>query len=155
MIYFTELYVTLVTKTSKIIKRSLYCTYSNNKGGLILKKRMSVGVFLLLFLLAGCGAETEWKVEITKPLHYVSGQESSFEIKITEAKKPVTGVSATARIEMAGMDHGALNFRLKEGDKGHYSGNAMPTMSGKYSVSLKLKKDGRTYERLLEMDVEK
>ena len=120
-----------------------------------MKKVFAIGIFLMLVLLTGCGSETEWTVEITKPLKYVNGQQSSFEIKITDEKKPVTGVSATASIEMIKMDHGVLNVRLEETKKGHYSGQAMPTMSGKYSVFLKLKKDGRTYERILDMEIEK
>jgi hypothetical protein len=118
-----------------------------------LKKKIAVGMFLLVLFLTGCGTESEWNVEITKPLKYVKGQESTFEISIMDEGKPVTDVSATARVEMANMNHSALNFRLEEGAKGHYSGKATPTMKGKYSVALKLKKDGRTYERLLEMEI--
>jgi hypothetical protein len=116
---------------------------------------MLVVSFFLLINLAGCGSETEWNVEIMKPLVYVNGQDSTIEIKITEGNHPVTGVSASARVEMPNMNHGALNLRLEEGEKGHYSGEAKPTMSGNYNVFLKLKKDGRTYERELEMEIKK
>lgn len=118
-----------------------------------MKKIFSRIIFLSLFLLAACGTQTDWKVEITKPLQFVKGKDTPFEIKITDQGKPVTGVSATAEIAMVNMNHGNLNIRLEEGEKGLYSGTAIPTMAGEYEVILTLKQDGRTFEKVLKMEI--
>lgn len=124
-----------------------------------MKKSKTLFVFIVLILvvlLSGCGGEgKDWEVDITKPLTFAKDQETEFEILITNQGKPVTGVNATAHIDMSTMNHGSLNLKLIEGENGHYVATGTPTMAGKYDVVLKLKKDGYTFEKFLEMDVEK
>lgn len=120
-----------------------------------MKRAISLGLLAVVLLLAGCGTGENWKVEFTKPLQFIQGKEAPFEIKVTEDKKPVTGLNASAEIEMGTMSHGTVNVRLTEVKDGRYQGKAQLTMSGQYTVTFKFKKGGYTVEKILDVDVKK
>ncbi|AGK56112.1 hypothetical protein B1NLA3E_21870 [Bacillus sp. 1NLA3E] len=122
---------------------------------IIMKKAIFLGLLAVVLLLAGCGTGENWKVEFTKPLQFIQGKEAPFEIRVTEDKKPVTGINATAEIEMVTMNHGTINVRLTEGKDGRYQGKAQLTMPGQYTVTFKFKKGGYTVEKTLEIEVKK
>lgn len=117
-----------------------------------MKKALFLGLIAIIFLITGCGKGENWEVEFTKPLQFVEGKESTFEIKVTEESKPVTDLNATAHIEMASMSHGNVDLKLEEGKDGLYTGKAALPMKGTYDVFFKFKKDGYTIEKRLEVE---
>ncbi len=117
-----------------------------------MKKAISLGMMVLIFLLSACGTGDNWKVEFTDPPKFNNGDESTFEIKVTEEGKPVTGLNATASMEMTKMSHGSINVKLEEAKDGLYKGKAALTMAGDYTVAFKFKKDGYTVEKVLEVE---
>ncbi|MGJ7920667.1 FixH family protein [Neobacillus sp. LXY-4] len=121
----------------------------------MLKKIIAVTIICSIFLLAGCSAGENWEVNLTKTVQFKQGEESTIEIIVTEENKPVTDISAKAHLEMPAMDHGSVNLRLKEGKDGVYTGRAKLTMSGTYTATFTLKKEGYTIEKILEIEVQK
>lgn len=110
---------------------------------------------LLIAMLAGCSSSPDYKVDITKPLYFQQDHESSFEIKVTENKKPVTGLDISAELSMANMDHGDAKVVLKEEQKGLYSGKVKLEMDGKYEMAFTLKKDNKKAEKVFDYEVKK
>lgn len=117
-----------------------------------MKKTISIGLMVLIFLLSACGTGDNWKVEFTDPPKFNNGDESTFEIKVTEEGEPVTGLNATATMEMTKMSHGSINVKLEEAKDGLYTGTTALTMAGDYTVAFKFKKDGKTVEKVLEVE---
>ena len=52
-----------------------------------MKKAITLTALLFLVLLAGCSADPEYKIEVTKPIYFQPDTEVPFEIKVTEKKK--------------------------------------------------------------------
>lgn len=118
-------------------------------------KKMILALLLLMAMLAGCSSGPDYKIGITKPLYFQQDKEMPFEIKVTENKKPVTGLTISAELSMANMDHGTANVILKEEQKGLYTGKAKIPMNGKYEIAFSLKKGDNKVEKVLNYRVEK
>jgi hypothetical protein len=120
-----------------------------------MKKWILLAVALFVGLLAGCSSSPDYKVDITKPLYFQKDQDSSFEIKVTDNKKPVTGLDISAELSMANMDHGDAKVILKEEKKGLYTGKVKLQMDGKYEMAFTLKKGNKKSEKVFDYEVKK
>jgi hypothetical protein len=120
-----------------------------------MKKWILTFALLLIAMLAGCSSSPDYKVDITKPLYFQQDKESSFEIKVTENKKAVTGLKVSLELSMANMDHGNTKVDLKEEQKGLYTGNVELPMDGKYEMAFTLKKGNKKTEEVFDYEVKK
>lgn len=118
-------------------------------------KKLIFAVLLLLAMLAGCSSGPDYKVDITKPLYFIQNKEMSFEIYVTENKKPVTGLDISADITMANMDHGNSKAIFNEKQKGLYIGKVKLPMNGKYEMDFTLKKGKQISEKVFDYEVKK
>ena len=118
-----------------------------------MKKAMRWTALLFLALLAGCSADPEYKIEVTKPIYFQADTEVPFEIQVTEAKKAVEGLDVSAEFSMTNMDHGTTEVTLTEGTKGTYAGNVKLPMGGKYEIVFTLEKDGKKTEEIIDYEV--
>lgn len=116
---------------------------------------MRLTALLLLALLAGCSADPEYTIEITKPIYQQPEKEMPMEIQVTEKDKGVTGLDVSAEFSMTNMDHGMTKVKLTEGEDGIYSGNVELPMPGKYEILFILEKDGEKIEKVISYEVEK
>ncbi|MDF2856561.1 MAG: hypothetical protein K0Q87_2412 [Neobacillus sp.] len=120
-----------------------------------MKKAIMLAALLLLISLAGCSANPEYKVEVTKPVYYQQNTSVPFEIKVTEKDKAVTDLDVSAVFSMTNMDHGTYEVELTEGEDGLYTGNVELPMGGKYEIVLTLVSDGESVEKVINYEVEK
>lgn len=118
-----------------------------------MKKTIRFAVLLLLAFLAGCSADPEYTIEVTKPLYQQNDKEVPFEIKVTENGEAVTGLTVTAEFSMANMDHGTTKVDMTEAEGGIYSGNVELQMAGKYEIFLILDRDGEKTEKVIDYEV--
>ncbi|WP_226679174.1 FixH family protein [Mesobacillus jeotgali] len=119
-------------------------------------KKLFVSLFLLLaILLAGCSAEPDWKLEITKEPVFANGKESNFDIKVTEDGTTVKDLHIAAEFAMASMDHGTIDVVLEERSDGVYSGNAEFSMPGEWEAAFTIEKDGSIQEKVVNLNVKK
>ncbi|MEH7113624.1 FixH family protein [Neobacillus niacini] len=118
-----------------------------------MKKAITLTALLFLVLLAGCSADPEYKIEVTKPIYFQQDTEVPFEIKVTEAKKTVEGLDISAVFSMTNMDHGTTEVQLTEGTDGMYEGNVQLPMGGKYEIVFMLEKDGKKTEEVINYEV--
>lgn len=116
-------------------------------------KRLAIPMILLLAILAGCGTDKDWKVEVTKDLYYQKDKETSFQIKVTDDNKTVKDLKVNAEFSMANMDHGSESIPLQEEKNGLYSGNIALPMNGDYEIVLSLEKDGEKVEKVIKETV--
>lgn len=116
-------------------------------------KRLAIPMILLLAILAGCGTDKDWKVEVTKDLYYQKDKETSFQIKVTDDNKMVKDLKVNAEFSMANMDHGSESIPLQEEKNGLYSGNIALPMNGDYEIVLSLEKDGEKVEKVIKETV--
>ncbi|MDF2787783.1 MAG: hypothetical protein K0S80_881 [Neobacillus sp.] len=120
-----------------------------------MKKAMRLTALLLLALLAGCSADPEYSIDITKPLYQQPDKEMPFEIQVNEKDESVTGLDVSAEFSMTNMDHGMTKVKLAEGEEGTYSGKVELPMPGKYEILFILEKDGEKTEKVISYEVEK
>jgi hypothetical protein len=120
-----------------------------------MKKAMRLTALLLLALLAGCSADPEYSIDITKPLYQQPDKEMPFEIQVNEKDEGVTGLDVSAEFSMTNMDHGMTKVKLTEGEDGTYSGKVELPMPGKYEILFILEKDGEKTEKVISYEVEK
>lgn len=120
-----------------------------------MKKAMRLTALLLLMLLAGCSADPEYSIDITKPLYQQPDKEMPFEIQVNEKDEGVTGLDVSAEFSMTNMDHGMTKVKLAEGEEGTYSGKVELPMPGKYEILFILEKDGEQTEKVISYEVEK
>ncbi|MEH7490928.1 FixH family protein [Neobacillus niacini] len=120
-----------------------------------MKKAMRLTALLLLALLAGCSADPEYSIDITKPLYQQPDKEMPFEIQVNEKDEGVTGLDVSAEFSMTNMDHGMTKVKLAEGKEGTYSGKVELPMPGKYEILFILEKDGEKTEKVISYEVEK
>ena len=120
-----------------------------------MKKAMRLTALLLLALLAGCSADPEYSIDITKPLYQQPDKEMPFEIQVNEKDEGVTGLDVSAEFSMTNMDHGMTKVKLAEGKEGTYSGKVELPMPGKYEILFILEKDGKKTEKVISYEVEK
>ncbi len=118
-----------------------------------MKKTIWSAALLLLALLAGCSADPEYTIDVTKPLYQQADKEMPFEIKVTENGEAVTGLTVKAEFSMANMDHGTTEMDLTEAEDGIYSGNVELPMAGKYEVFFILDRDGEKAEKVIDYEV--
>lgn len=119
-------------------------------------KKTIIGVVLLMAaLLSGCSSNPNYNIEMTKPLYFLKDHATTFEIKVTENKKAVSGLTVSADISMANMDHGTVSVTLTDEKNGKYSGKAKLPMEGKYELTYTLKKDNNKTEKTIDYTVKK
>ena len=120
-----------------------------------MKKAMRLTTLLLLVLLAGCSADPEYDIKVTKPIYQQSDKEMPFEIQVKEKDEGVTGLNVSAEFSMTNMDHGMTKVELTEGEGGTYSGKVELPMPGKYEILFILEKDGEKTEKVISYEVVK
>jgi hypothetical protein len=118
-----------------------------------MKKAMRLTALLLLTLLAGCSADPEYSIDITKPLYQQPDKEMPFEIQVNEKDEGVTGLDVSAEFSMTNMDHGTTEVELTEKEDGIYSGAVKLPMTGKYEIFFTLEKDEKKAEQVLNYEV--
>ncbi|WP_042354447.1 FixH family protein [Bacillus rubiinfantis] len=118
-------------------------------------KRTIVAWLLMFTVLVGCSAKPEYKLEVTKDIYVQQDKELPIEVKITEDNKPAQGLKVSAELSMANMDHGTTKVKFTEGKNGVYSGKAKLPMGGKYEAAFSLEKDGKTSEKVIDLNVKK
>ncbi|MCQ6280312.1 FixH family protein [Bacillus sp. EB600] len=120
-----------------------------------MKKSILLVLLLMAAMLAGCSSGPDYKVDVTKPLYFVKDKAAPFEIKVTEKGKAIKGLTVTAEMEMANMDHGTETAKLKESDSGHYSGKSKLPMDGKYKITFTMTKAKVKSETTIDYTVKK
>jgi hypothetical protein len=118
-------------------------------------KKLLFAILLVFAVLAGCSSGPNYKVDITKPLYFVKDKEVPFEIKVTENNKPVTGLTISADLSMANMDHGTAKATFTEEQKGLYAGKVKIPMNGKYEMDFTLNKGDKKSEKVFDYNVKK
>ncbi|MDQ0200937.1 FixH family protein [Neobacillus ginsengisoli] len=121
----------------------------------MIKKCLMAMFFILAIVLAGCSNGSDYKVNISKPLYFQKDTAVPFEIKVTEKNKPVKGLTISAELSMANMDHGTSQVKLAEGQNGAYSGKVKLPMEGKYEINVTIQKDGKKSENTIDYTVKK
>ncbi len=114
---------------------------------------MRLTALLLLTLLAGCSADPEYSIEVTKPIYQQADKEMPFEIKVTEKDEAAGGLTVSAEFSMSNMDHGTTEVELTEEEDGIYSGNVELPMTGKYEIFFIIEKDGKKAEKVINYEV--
>jgi hypothetical protein len=119
-------------------------------------KKAIIGVILLMVaLLTGCSSSPNYKITMTKQLYFLKDHATSFEIKVTENKKAVSGLAISADVSMANMDHGTMSVSLTDEKNGKYSGKVKLPMDGKYELTFNMKKDNSKTEKTIDYTVKK
>jgi hypothetical protein len=118
-----------------------------------MKTMMRLAALLLLAFLAGCSADPEYKIEVTKPLYHQPEKEMAFEISVTEKDEAASNLDVSAEFSMTNMDHGTTEVELTEEEDGIYSGTVKLPMAGKYEIFFTLEKDGEKAEQVLNYEV--
>jgi hypothetical protein len=119
-------------------------------------KKAIIGVVLLMVaLLTGCSSSPNYKITMTKQLYFLKDHATSFEIKVTENKKAVSGLAISADVSMANMDHGTMSVSLTDEKNGKYSGKVKLPMDGKYELTFNMKKDNSKTEKTIDYTVKK
>jgi hypothetical protein len=118
-----------------------------------MKTMMRLAALLLLAFLAGCSADPEYKIEVTKPLYHQPEKEMAFEISVTEKDEAASSLDVSAEFSMTNMDHGTTEVELTEEEDGIYSGTVKLPMAGKYEIFFTLEKDGEKAEQVLNYEV--
>jgi hypothetical protein len=120
-----------------------------------MKKWLLISIIALFTMLAGCSSNQNIEIETTKPLYFSKDKEMPFEIKVTEEGKAVEGLEITAQISMVGMDHGTVDTTFEEGKDGLYATNVKLSMPGDWEVVYTIERDGKTFEKVIQYEVEK
>lgn len=120
-----------------------------------MKKAIIGAVLLMVALLSGCSSSPNYKIEMTKQLYFLKDHTTSFEIKVTENKKAVSGLAISADVSMANMDHGTMSVNLTDEKNGKYSGKVKLPMDGKYELTFNMKKDNSKTEKTIDYTVKK
>jgi hypothetical protein len=118
-----------------------------------MKTVMRLAVLLVLVILAGCNADPEYKIEVTKPIYHQPDKEMPFEIKVSEKEEAASGFTVSAEFSMTNMDHGTTEVELTEKEDGIYSGAVKLPMTGKYEIFFTLEKDEKKAEQVLNYEV--
>lgn len=112
-------------------------------------------IIAVFALLAGCSGKQNIHIDVTKPLTFSSEKEMPFEIKITEDEKAVKGLYIRASLSMVDMDHGTFDVTFKETEAGTYYTTTKLTMAGDWEAVYTVKRDGKTFEKVVQYKVEK
>ena len=120
-----------------------------------MKKAIIGAVLLMVALLSGCSSSPNYKIMMTKQLYFLKDHATSFEIKVTENKKAVSGLAISADVSMANMDHGTMSVSLTDEKNGKYSGKVKLPMDGKYELTFNMKKDNSKTEKIIDYTVKK
>lgn len=125
-----------------------------------MRNRWIPAVMLLMMMvfaavMTGCSSGPDYKIDITKELYFQKEKASPFEIKVTEAGKAVTGLTVTADLSMATMNHGTVKVKFAEGKDGTYAADVKVPMNGKFEAAFLLKKDKKETEKVIDLNVGK
>lgn len=116
-------------------------------------KKISIFIALFVLMLAGCNsASLEMEVE-QKPI-YEEGASSELVVRFIKDGEPVDGLSVTASLEMAKMDHGEIQVDLVEQGDGKYSGEVTLPMGGEWIAEVIAESEDAKAEELITIDVE-
>jgi hypothetical protein len=118
-----------------------------------MKTVIRLAALLVLGILAGCNADPEYKIEVTKPIYHQPDKEMPFEIKVSEKEEAASGLTVLAEFSMTNMDHGTTEVKLTEEEDGIYSGAVKLPMTGKYEIFFTLEKDEKKAEKVLNYEV--
>lgn len=78
---------------------------------------------------------------------------SEFIVKVTESEEDVSGLTLTASLEMAKMDHGSIDVSFVDNGDGTYTGDVELSMAGEWIADIRADKDGKIIEDVLTFDV--
>ena len=120
----------------------------------------SVLTFLIGLFTAGCTAQADntsantdaavspklFAVECSlTPNPATILQENAFSITVKDAQQQkIKHATVTFTLSMPEMDHGDITVDAKETEDGHYSAQIIPTMVGKWIVSIHIDANGQT-----------
>lgn len=116
-------------------------------------RKLMVLLASAVLLLAACGGPSFDVAAAEKPV-YENGMPSDFILSITEDGEPAAGLTVTAVLEMAKMDHGVIEVSFEEQENGLYKGTADLPMGGEWLADVTIQSDGRQAEQLVTFDVE-
>lgn len=119
-----------------------------------MKKLISGSIYILLLLLTACSSGSDINISIDKELYFQKDKKSDFEIKVTEKKQAVEGLSIQAEFAMTNMDHGTYEVSLDDKGQGIYSSEVELPMSGTWEIVFTIERDGKVIEKVVEYDVE-
>lgn len=116
-------------------------------------KKHGVWLGLLLLVLGGCGS-SNLSIKVEQAPIIEDGTPSQIIVAITNDGDAVNGLTVTADLEMAKMDHGHIQVVLTESGDGLYSGEVELPMGGEWIADVKADSDGDITEELITFDVE-
>jgi YtkA-like len=120
-----------------------------------MKKRMVLALLLVMALMTACSSGSEYHIKVTKDVYFEAGKTSTIEIKVTEDRKAVEGLTIKALLSMKNMAHGTSEVKFTDKGNGIYSGEADLSMSGKYEAVFIVEKNGKKTEKVIEIEVKK
>lgn len=118
-----------------------------------MKKLFSI-CLLLLIILSGCSASPNYEVTIDTAPKYNGESNSPITFKVAEDGKPVKGLTVTAYLEMAKMDHGEIQVDFQDNGDGLYESSVELPMAGEWIANMEVEKDGEIFEKAITFDVE-
>ncbi|WP_301107743.1 FixH family protein [Sporosarcina sp.] len=107
---------------------------------------------IILLLLTGCGS-ANLSIQLEQTPIYEHGTPSEMTVSITKDGEAVNGLTVTADLEMAKMDHGHLQANLIENGDGTYSGEVELPMGGEWIADVKAESADDKAEELITFDV--
>ena len=116
-------------------------------------KKVSLFIGLFVLMLAGCNSAS-LNLEMSKEPVYEEGTSSEMVVRFTKDGEPVEGLSVTASLEMAKMDHGEIEVDLVDQGDGNYSGDVTLPMGGEWIAEVKADSEDEKAEELITFDVE-
>lgn len=99
-------------------------------------------LFSIGFLLVGCGSSPSWMVNLTPTGTYQPDQPIEFQLTVTQEEKGISGLQATAMLEMKNMDHGSIDLVFEDQGEGHYTASGILPMSGEWEAFIQVS-DGK------------
>lgn len=106
-----------------------------------------------VLLLTACSGPAFDIAAAEKPV-YEHETPSEFILSITEDGEPAAGLTVTAVLEMAKMDHGVIKVSFEEQQNGLYKGIADLPMGGEWLADITIQSDGKQTEQVVTFDVE-
>ena len=116
-------------------------------------KKLILSILITMLVVSGCGA-SQIEIEVDKVPDFVKGKESNFILKVTEGEELKTGLSITAKLEMAKMDHGVIEVSLEEVREGFYKGEVTLPMGGDWIADIQIDSSDGLVEEVVTLKVQ-
>lgn len=116
-------------------------------------KKLILSILFTMLVISGCGP-SQVKVVVDKVPGFIKGEESNFILKVTEGDELKTGLSITATLEMAKMDHGVIEVSFEEVGKGYYKGEVTLPMGGDWIADIQIDSSDSLIEEVVTIKVE-